>query len=344
MSYPYEPGFPEPLKDPPMNKQELDTFAVAMLGRVNGEFLYWSERLSSASLQLNLGVIGAHWAIWGTMDEIRSRPLAVCSLIFVGLGVLLNLWFASWLAGRLYDRHLASASDDDNWNQECLNCDKYSGKPKGDAGHMVLHSRYRHFPLTPWLGGAARLFRIVRLVFPTAGAALLVLSLYASGAPRAEAPAVQSIAFPRFSQIGILSGFNSGDTLTSHAAMADFMSAPWAQLLLEDSLGHVSIIIVGHVDKRPLKSGPERIYGSNEALALARARVVKRIILSSLPFAGQVKLSDRIVLLSSSAYHVGAAMDSLSMAEDRSVMVYGLYGQSPEEVPAMQGGAKKTDN
>ncbi len=285
----------------------------------------WSERLRSSSLQMNLGIIAANWAIWGNIHELRKHWLAETSLVLVGVGVLLDLCVAYWITELLYQRYRYAAGDDNRWNTEALESDQFSGVP-----NHPKQAEYRYFPFTMFIERGSQFFRFGRLLFPTLGACALVAAILCSRnqIEEAIAPNTETTQAPAILQVGFMAGFVPGDTLLSGADLATFYGGRWRRMLDDDTTGALSFIVIGHVDKRPLKAGPQNIYGSNEALALARAGVVRRILLASVDPAKCESLDQRIVLLSSSAWHIGTAVDSVGLAQDRSVVVYALVARA----------------
>jgi hypothetical protein len=88
------------------------------------------------------------------------------------------------------------------------------------------------------------------------------------------------------------------------------------------------LMIVGRVDKRPLKPYLTAILGSNENLARMRAKAVKRMILNEHEF---TDLGTKILTMSSAAENFGLKVPQNLLEEDRCVEVYALIQVNSEK-------------
>jgi hypothetical protein len=86
---------------------------------VREDFLYWTGRLTDSSFQLSLAIIGANWAVFGSVEKILSNVYAKRSLGVVIASLALNLIGAKWM-GDMHRRRIDYASKDrDRWEREC---------------------------------------------------------------------------------------------------------------------------------------------------------------------------------------------------------------------------------
>lgn len=288
-------------------------------GMLRERFGYWSNWLQTAGLQLNVAVVTANWLIHDNLQVLWQNIWAILSLGTVGLGLVFDLLGSLMLASCLRKRmvRVEAKIGKNKWES-----DAYSSLNK-DLG-------YDPFPYTRTIEFVGRLLRILKFALPVLGLAFLVVGAFARVEYKPSTPWVSNPQ-PVFRQVGSLVGFVDGDTLISARSESSFKLQEWVRVVRADSLGLASFVIVGHVDKRGLKEAPRRTYGSNEALALARAGVVRRIMLAAVDPSKREELERRIVLLNSTAWHIGSAVDSASMAKDRSVVVYALTGLPDEQ-------------
>lgn len=85
------------------------------------------------------------------------------------------------------------------------------------------------------------------------------------------------------------------------------------------------MVLVGHADKRNLRSSERETLGSNEALAFRRALAVKTYFLNKL---APLNPGIEIISMSSGAGNVGRSVTNSDLAKDRSVDVHAYWVRS----------------
>jgi hypothetical protein len=88
------------------------------LKAVREDYLYWTGRVTETSVQLSLAVIGANWAVFGSIDAILTNFWARLSMMLVVVGLGVSLLAASWM-GTLHGHRIDYAeSDTERWKRE----------------------------------------------------------------------------------------------------------------------------------------------------------------------------------------------------------------------------------
>lgn len=135
------------------------------------------------------------------------------------------------------------------------------------------------------------------------------------------------INYTTFDTIAKLTGFIEADTLLENEAT----ESVFINSVLEKCRPHntkdslVALVIVGSVDKRPLRPVPTSKYGSNTNLAIARANHISRLF-----FIRDKSLKNKILVLPSGANFIGLGINPVLMENDRSVTVYGIWNKRLE--------------
>lgn len=81
-------------------------------------YLYWTGRLTESSFALSLAVIGANWAVFGSVDRIRSNVWSEISLSIVVFSLVVSL-FGNWKMGGMLRRRIDYAEQDPGrWHKE----------------------------------------------------------------------------------------------------------------------------------------------------------------------------------------------------------------------------------
>lgn len=126
---------------------------------IAGAFNYWSEQVTSTSVQMCYAVIGANWVVFGSVGHILQNPWAIASLIVVLLALTFNmissLGFAEWMRRRFNwaDQHR------DAWQKQF---EKEKGK----------HSQW---PYSKQIDNTSIVLRYVKVLLPLAGGTLLIV-------------------------------------------------------------------------------------------------------------------------------------------------------------------------
>lgn len=186
---------------------------------------------------------------------------------------------------------------------------------KISEGELSMDDRYLNLP-----GKVHHILFILGMA--VLGAALFVMMSDKLDAQETQAPVEPRLeTIPAFEQVGVVTGFETGDTLLPATALSGFLLQPWVQRLAADSSAALCLVVIGSADKRELKALKRQVYGSNESLAMARARVVRRIMCDHARQLGN-DLSSRVITLSSGSSFVGIGLSENQLLSDRSVSVY----------------------
>lgn len=107
-----------PPGNPTSTPTRLYASADEALKKVGSEFEYWTGRLTDASTQMCYALIGANWAIFGSVHGILSNGWAKCSLILV-LVTLATGVAGAWYLSEALRRRVAYAEENlDRWERE----------------------------------------------------------------------------------------------------------------------------------------------------------------------------------------------------------------------------------
>ncbi|MBS1581772.1 MAG: hypothetical protein JST66_06175, partial [Bacteroidetes bacterium] len=133
--------------------------------RLNDLHLEWDKRTYEASLALNVGVVAAVWAIWGSVRAIQHNGWAVAALCIVGFGLLINLVMAFFLTELHRRRGDYAASNAEEWARLAQRFEA-----KTDPNDP--------FPFTVTIQRTKNGFRAIRVVLPVLGVAALVVAAW----------------------------------------------------------------------------------------------------------------------------------------------------------------------
>jgi len=128
---------------------------------LHDDYLYWTGRLTESSFALSLAVIGANWAVFGSVDRVLSNPWSEASIAAVIVSLVINL-FGSWkLGGKLRKRIEYAESDPGRWQKEFNEA----------AGKIAP------WPSTANIDRWAKTLRFVRTFLPAIGGACFIFAL-----------------------------------------------------------------------------------------------------------------------------------------------------------------------
>jgi hypothetical protein len=150
-------GSPEP--------QPLTTLystAEAALSSVRDDYLYWTGKLTESSFALSLAVIGANWAVFGSVDKVLNNICAELSIGAVILSLVVSLIGNGWLGRLLRHRIEYAEKDPTRWRKEF---NEIAGKS-------------RYWPSTKQIDDWARFFRVAKILLPVIGGAFFLLALF----------------------------------------------------------------------------------------------------------------------------------------------------------------------
>jgi hypothetical protein len=82
------------------------------------DYFYWTGKVTESSFALSLAVIGANWAVFGSVDKILNNIWAELSITAVILSLVISL-IGNGLLGRLLRQRIAySEQDPTRWREE----------------------------------------------------------------------------------------------------------------------------------------------------------------------------------------------------------------------------------
>ncbi len=137
----------------------------AALQSIREDYSYWTGKLTESSFALSLAVIGANWAVFGSVDKIRNNIWAELSIaaVILSLGIgLIGHWL---LGGQLRKRILYAEQNGARWQNEF---DENLGKSTP-------------WPSTERIDHSAALFRFLKTFLPVLGGALFLIALFTMG-------------------------------------------------------------------------------------------------------------------------------------------------------------------
>lgn len=138
------------------------------LKSIRDDFSYWTGKVTETSFALSLAVIGANWAVFGSVNKLLNNIWAELSIatVILSLGIsLIGYWY---LGGQLRERIAYAEQDAARWrNQFTENVGKATP-----------------WPSTKWIECLAACFRFLRTFLPVIGGAFFLFALFAQ--PKAE--------------------------------------------------------------------------------------------------------------------------------------------------------------
>ena len=125
-------------------------------------YLYWTGRLTESSFALSLAVIGANWAVFGSVDRVLSNIWSEVSIAAVILSLVFNL-FGNWKLGGMLRKRIAYAEEDPKrWEAEFKEASGISSP----------------WPSTPKVDRSAIVLRWLRTFLPVIGGACFLIALF----------------------------------------------------------------------------------------------------------------------------------------------------------------------
>lgn len=135
--------------------------AAALQGLVDS-YYYWGEKLTDSSFALSLAVIGANWAVFGSVDQIRGNIWAELSIASILLSLAINLIGMK----RLAEAHLKQI--------EYAEANAARWKGEFDKARNTSNP----WPSTAQIDRLARRLRASRTFFPLIGGGLFIAALF----------------------------------------------------------------------------------------------------------------------------------------------------------------------
>jgi hypothetical protein len=125
----------------------------AALSSVRDDYLYWTGKLTESSFALSLAVIGANWAVFGSVDKVLNNIWAELSIAAVVLSLVISLIGNGWLGRLLHQRIEYAEQDPTRWRKE--------------FNEIAGTSKY--WPSTKRIDDWARFFRLAKILLPVIG-------------------------------------------------------------------------------------------------------------------------------------------------------------------------------
>jgi hypothetical protein len=136
--------------------------AQAAVNSIRDDYFYWTGKLTESSFVLSLAVIGANWAVFGSVDKVLNNICAEISIALVILNLVISL-IGNGLLGRwLLQRIDYAEKDPTRWQKEF----------NENAG------RSKHWPSTQMIDDWAGYFRIAKIFLPVIGGAFFLIALF----------------------------------------------------------------------------------------------------------------------------------------------------------------------
>jgi hypothetical protein len=125
---------------------------------------YWGEKLTDSSFALSLAVIGANWAAFGSIDQIRGNIWSEVSIASILVSLAINLVGMKRLAEAHRKQIEYAEANAARWKTEFDKAQNTSCP----------------WPSTSQIDRLARNLRTSRTLFPLLGGALFILALFLS--------------------------------------------------------------------------------------------------------------------------------------------------------------------
>jgi hypothetical protein len=137
---------------------------------------YWGEKLTDSSFALSLAVIGANWAAFGSIDQIRGNIWSELSIASILLSLAINLIGMKWLAEAHRKQIEYAEQDAARWKTEFDDAENKSCP----------------WPSTAKIDTLAQRLRRCRTYFPLIGGALFIVALIFSQ-PKSTAASIEAV-------------------------------------------------------------------------------------------------------------------------------------------------------
>jgi hypothetical protein len=134
----------------------------AAVNSVREDYFYWTGKLTESSFVLSLAVIGANWAVFGSVDKILNNICAEISIAFVMLNLVISLIGNAWLGRLLRQRIDYAEHDRTRWEKEFVT--------KAD--------KVTPWPYTQTINCWGAVFRIAKIFLPIIGGAFFLIALF----------------------------------------------------------------------------------------------------------------------------------------------------------------------
>jgi hypothetical protein len=144
----------------PQNVLYKDPNAAATA--VKDSYDYWTGKITESSFALSLAVIGANWAVFGSVDRVLNNFWSELSIATVVTSLAISLLGAWKLGEMLRARAFYAEADRGRWRREF---DENSGKETP-------------WPFTKTIDGLGTFLRWTRTFLPVLGGVFFLLALF----------------------------------------------------------------------------------------------------------------------------------------------------------------------
>jgi len=92
--------------------------APEALKAVRDDYLYWTGKLTETSVQLSYAVLGANWAVFGSVDSILTNLWSKLSVFLIVLSLGMSVLGAKAMGEMHFGRINYAEADPARWNTE----------------------------------------------------------------------------------------------------------------------------------------------------------------------------------------------------------------------------------
>ena len=135
---------------------------------IREDYLYWTGKLTESSFVLSLAVIGANWAVFGSVNKVLSNIWAELSIAAVISNLVISLIGNGWLGRLLRQRIEYAEQDPTRWQREF----------NENAGKSTP------WPSTQTIDCWSGIFRLAKIFLPVIGGAFFLIALFTQ--PKAQ--------------------------------------------------------------------------------------------------------------------------------------------------------------
>jgi hypothetical protein len=156
------------------------------LKSISDGYSYWTSKLTESSFALSLAVIGANWAVFGSVDKVLNNICAELSIVAVILSLVISLIGHWYLGGQLRKRIAYAEENTARWTNEFTE----------NVGKSTA------WPSTERIDCWAACFRFFKTFLPVIGGVFFFIALLIqpraqkdeshSGSPASPTPALSS--------------------------------------------------------------------------------------------------------------------------------------------------------
>ena len=129
---------------------------------VRDDYLYWTQRLTDGHIQLSVGLIGANWAVFNSINGILNNNWSAASVAVVIVSLVVNLLGIRRMAELHRARIAYAESDPSQWQREF---------------EESLQQKATAWPFTPQIEHLARILRECRTWLPVVSGMLFLAGL-----------------------------------------------------------------------------------------------------------------------------------------------------------------------